>query len=262
MTQQNGKRKAVNVTGPNGSFVGGYNQKKSTGFKRGSIQSLLLQKNGSNSKIDRRSNERSKAKQNAMEYLWANKHLSTMSERGRYVWNFGYGANINPWKLQKKRGIRPIGDTLRGKLVGWRLLFDHKGGFGNVINAKTESDELRVTKFKPFTNDKVYEVHGVLLKLTHSDFIQLAQMESRYDLYQVSVQIYSEDMIESECVDAIGFKSPMNHRTKTSDLLPTKRYIDLIRRGAEQMNLNKKYIDWLYTIRGIDSKKRGNEYFS
>lgn len=254
VSQQNGQRKAVNVTGPNGAFVKS-NQPMQNMNKR-NMSSLLH----SNPQRNQRSNDRSIAKQNALEYLWNNKHLSMMSERGRCVWNFGYGANINPWKLENKRGIHPIGNTLRGKMIGWRLLFDHKGGFGNVIHVNTEANGLRIHKFKPFMNGKEYEVHGVLLKLTHADFIKLAQMESKYELLEVKVQIYDDDD-GVECVNAIVFKSPEGQRAQCADILPTKRYIDLIQRGAQKMNLDAKYCEWLNGIPGIDSKKRGKEYY-
>merc|ERR1719410_1881961 len=101
-----------------------------------------------------------RAAQRALDYLSEHKHLSISSEKVPCVWNFGFGANINPWKLEQKRNIHPIGDTLRGKLIGWRLLFDHKGGFGNIINMETESDGLSIDTLDPFnSNDNKYEVH-------------------------------------------------------------------------------------------------------
>ena len=42
-----------------------------------------------------------------------------------FVWNFGFGANINPWKLRTKRGIEPA-EQVVGKLQGFRLLFNHR----------------------------------------------------------------------------------------------------------------------------------------
>jgi len=49
-----------------------------------------------------------------------------------HVWNFAFGANINPWKLQTKRGIVPV-DARRGVLREWGLRFNHRGGFGNIV---------------------------------------------------------------------------------------------------------------------------------
>eukprot|EP01084_Bolivina_argentea_P297358 512266_1 len=75
-------------------------------------------------------NQRDIAAQNAIEYLSKNKHLY---QKNGGLWTFSFGANMDPWKLETKRDIQPIGKKLRGKLIGWRLLFDHKGGFANVI---------------------------------------------------------------------------------------------------------------------------------
>ena len=47
------------------------------------------------------------------------------------MWNFSFGANINPLKLENKRGIKPI-DKLPCKLEDYRLIFNHRGGFGNI----------------------------------------------------------------------------------------------------------------------------------
>ena len=217
------------------------------------------------------SQQRMQAAQRALDYLSDNKHLSIPSEKGPCIWNFGFGANINPWKLEQKRNIHPIGEKLRGKLMGWRLLFDHKGGFGNIINMETESDGLSKNIFDPFMSDGgEYEVHGILLKLTHDDFIKLAHMEHEYELHQVSIRIYQEDLIKTttrddfnghSSVTAVVFKSPRCFQTKRSDLYPTSRYIELIQKGAKQMKIENEYCQWLSQIYSIDGCNRGSEYY-
>ena len=95
------------------------------------------------------------------------------SEAGdeRHVWNFGFGANINPAKLRDRRGIRPA-ETARAKVEGFRLLFNHRGGFGNIEEV---ADHAPPTSLSPAISHPS-EVHGVLLRLSHHDFGRLAGM--------------------------------------------------------------------------------------
>merc|ERR1719160_38772 len=57
--------------------------------------------------------------------------VERVEEGEQGVWNFAYGANINPWKLENVRGIIPL-EMVRGFLSGWRLVFNHRGGMGNL----------------------------------------------------------------------------------------------------------------------------------
>ena len=49
---------------------------------------------------------------------------------GRFVWNFAFGSNLSPGKV-RSRGMQPV-KVLRGVLLGWRLLFNHTGGYGTI----------------------------------------------------------------------------------------------------------------------------------
>ena len=62
-------------------------------------------------------------RQAATERALAAAARSQASVTGNYVWNFGFGANIDPTKLRVKRGIAPA-EVVPGKLAGWRLLFN------------------------------------------------------------------------------------------------------------------------------------------
>ena len=93
-----------------------------------------------------------------------------------HVWNFAFGANIDPWKLEKKRGINPL-QKVRGVLNGYRLLFNHNGGFGNIEPATGSNEESSLSK----KVDHPDEVHGMLLKLSLDDFYTLGGMEHLYE---------------------------------------------------------------------------------
>jgi hypothetical protein len=46
------------------------------------------------------------------------------------VWNFAFGSNINPAKVAERQMTAMY--AVRGRLPGWRLLFNHRGGYGNI----------------------------------------------------------------------------------------------------------------------------------
>lgn len=46
------------------------------------------------------------------------------------VWNFAFGSNMLPAKIAE-RSMKPL-HAVRGRLAGWRLLFNHRGGYGNI----------------------------------------------------------------------------------------------------------------------------------
>eukprot|EP01084_Bolivina_argentea_P297357 512265_1 len=204
-----------------------------------------------------KNNQREISAQNAMEFLSKNKHLYSNNKQ---VWMFSFGANMDSWKLETKRNIKPIGKKLRGKLIGWKLRFDHRGGFANVIKVNRNDKNHN---FKSFIHNKQSEVHGVLMQLHCNDLIKLARMEHGYELYEVSVKLYVKDICDAmpSSIQAVAFKTRYCFQTKISNLWPTTRYIGLIRRGAEQMNLNKDYRNWLDMIQSINGKDRGKEYY-
>lgn len=128
------------------------------------------------------------------------------------VWSFGFGANINPWKLEKKRRIVPV-ETVVAQLPGHVLLFNHRGGFGNIEPGSDREASLSVSVQQPLG------VHGVLLLLRLSDFGTLAGMEHQYTAKQVTVQAYNGAQIV-----ALAFVSPQEFKTVERGVLPTQRY--------------------------------------
>lgn len=49
------------------------------------------------------------------------------TQAGGSVWQFAYGANMCPRKLNGARGLHPL-ESLPASLPGWRLSFNHRGG--------------------------------------------------------------------------------------------------------------------------------------
>ena len=52
---------------------------------------------------------------------------------------FAYGAMLSPRTLQR-RGIRPVGPVLRAKLPDYRLVFDHRAGFGTLVATENKHE--------------------------------------------------------------------------------------------------------------------------
>ena len=147
------------------------------------------------------------------------------------MWYFGFGANINPWKLREKRKIIPI-EQVPGKLAGWRLSFNHKGGMGNI--EQLDSPTL--------TNPGPDEVHGMLLHLTTEDFSKLSQIEYEYSTAEVRVAAY-----DGREILAKAFVTPPEWKLPKS-VAPPERYLKLIRDGCDSMGIAAEYQQWLKSL--------------
>jgi hypothetical protein len=85
------------------------------------------------------------------------------------VWQFAYGANMCPRKLNGSRGLHPP-ESLPASLPGWRLAFTHRGGMGNLV-------PLAAGEAAP---SGLHAVHGVLHRLSATDYARLTNMEHEY----------------------------------------------------------------------------------
>ncbi|CAJ1386751.1 unnamed protein product, partial [Effrenium voratum] len=170
----------------------------------------------------------------------AAKAESSREKKG--VWNFAFGANLSPWKLRTKRGIAPL-EQVPGKLPGWRLVFNHKGGMGNIEPLERCTAQ----------GEDPGAVHGLLLLLKPPDFEKLSKMEHEYVTTEVEVEAY-----DGRVIRARAFVSPKDYRLATYPN-PPERYIKLIRDGASSSSLHGEYQAWLRTIPG--AQQRGAEYW-
>lgn len=168
------------------------------------------------------------------------------SDGGKYVWNFAFGSNLNPGKVESRRMLPA--ETKRGVLTGWRLLFNHTGGYGNIESAAVcdaqQYDLSRLCGSPP-------EVHGVLLKLSREEFARLAWEEYAYDTIEVAVALYSDDCRGKDGNDvqpALAFKTNACALTCTRTL-PSARYIGLIADGAKASGIEPSYCGWLDSVR-------------
>ena len=59
-----------------------------------------------------------------------------------------FGSNLNPAKVADRR-MAPL-HAVRGVLPGWSLLFNHRGGYGNIESAAAIAEQrLDLTRLSP-----------------------------------------------------------------------------------------------------------------
>ena len=144
------------------------------------------------------------------------------------VFYFGYGSNINLVSLRAK-GVEPISSE-RGILNGWKLTFNvqhwfmHEGGMGNI---------------QPSSDINDY-VEGIVHCLHDEHLAALDAMESYgvgYDRIEVNVET-ANGLIRAQAY--IGLPDFLDN-----DCLPSRRYLNIITRGAEAAGLSMAYLEKL-----------------
>ena len=140
---------------------------------------------------------------------------------------FGYGSNMNPTSLRHK-GVVPASSE-RATLHGYQLVFDvhhwfrHEGGVGNM---------------KPGAPDD--RVEGVLHVIDEVQLAKLDQVESYgvgYDRIEVEVQTAEGTVSALTYVGLPQYLDP--------SCLPTRRYLNILVKGAEHAELPEPYLAWL-----------------
>jgi len=135
------------------------------------------------------------------------------------IWNFAYGGNMNPGVLTGRRGIVPL-ESAAGRLEGYRLAFTARGfplvepAFANIEPAPGSA------------------VHGVLLRLSASQFRRLDLFEGRglaYRHLELAVVAYDGRRVRARVYSAV--------RT-TAETAPSCRYLNLLREGARHHRLH------------------------
>lgn len=141
---------------------------------------------------------------------------------------FGYGSNLNLLSLRAK-GVEPLSYEPI-VLRGWKLVFNvrhwfrHEGGVGNIMRTKNPQDE----------------VHGLLYVCKDEHLPSLDLMESfgvAYDRIEVEFETASGRV---KAKTYVGLSSYLDDAC-----LPTKRYLNLLLKGASYAGLNEAYIEKL-----------------
>lgn len=141
---------------------------------------------------------------------------------------FGYGSNLNLASLRAK-GVEPR-ESLRGKLPGWKLVFDvrhwfrHEGGVGNIRLSDDERDR----------------VEGLVHHCDDHHLALLDTLESYgvgYDRIEVEVET---DLGPVKALTYLGLPAHFDPAC-----LPTQRYLNIVLQGAVSAGLHPSYLERL-----------------
>lgn len=165
----------------------------------------------------------------------SNKSLKILNDstqdltKGNYIWNFAFGSNMHPLK-RLQRGQIKAQETIPGILDNWRLVFNLPG---------LKLLEPAMASISPEVG---HQVHGVLLRLEKQEFEKLIRSEGGseyYELMQCQVRTYDDRVIQ-----ALAFKTRPDKATN-HPIIPSKRYMTLIRQGARLSHLDSQYCQCL-----------------
>ncbi|WP_424501733.1 gamma-glutamylcyclotransferase family protein, partial [Robiginitalea sp.] len=154
---------------------------------------------------------------------------------------FGYGSNLNLTSL-KAKGVLPKRSYV-GQLPNFRLKFNvqhwfrHEGGMGNIEPSDDPNDV----------------VEGMLHECTEEDLEALDRMEAYgvgYDRVRIKVDTH-EGL--KEALTYTGLPEIINE-----DCLPTRRYLNIILKGAREAGLSNNYIQKLEKHPLFYPKSRGS----
>ena len=141
---------------------------------------------------------------------------------------FGYGSNMNLTSLRAK-GVDPLSSE-RALLQGWKLLFNvrhwfrHEGGVGNIQPSEDPADCV------PGLVHLCEDEHLPLLDAVESYGVGYDRIEVALDTAHGPLQ----------AVTYVGLPNYLD-----DDCLPTRRYLNILLKGAVSAGLDESYIEKL-----------------
>ncbi|KAK2080220.1 hypothetical protein QBZ16_000073 [Prototheca wickerhamii] len=194
------------------------------------------------------------------------------------VWYFAYGSNMNEEILQGKRRVFPA-EAVPAKLPGYRLVFDLPGlpyrepAFASVQpQDDADSANGHASLQKGSSNAHPEAVHGVAYCLTPSVWGYICVTEgaagtrsSDYTIVPVRVATYDGRVLEALTLTtspsarrrAQVFARWRWERGLGRRLLPSQRYLGMIRGGARAHNLDEGYIAYLDSLPAYEARTLG-----
>lgn len=141
---------------------------------------------------------------------------------------FGYGSNLNLTSLRAK-GVEPLSSE-RALLHGWKLAFNvrhwfrHEGGVGNIIPSDNPGDQvqgmLHVCEDEHLPLLDAVEAYG-----TGYDRVEV-ELETEHGMIKATTYVGMPGYLDDNC-------------------LPTRRYLNILLKGASEAGLDEKYIEKL-----------------
>lgn len=155
-----------------------------------------------------------------------------------YIYYFAFGSNLNPSVLaQRTLTSENSLNYENAVLENYKLVFDVGAPFGpqaaSVIPVKGAETH----------------VHGVLYRMKPSAFALLLASEGVplvYKLLTCKVKLYTgaKKVVNAQ---TLGSMSDIDN-SNVQNGKPSRRYIDLILKGAVEQGIDKNYIDYLQSI--------------
>jgi len=153
------------------------------------------------------------------------------------VYYFGYGSNMNPDVILKRRKANPK-EVSPGILNDWKLRFNIMGlpfvepCFGNVVRSPGAT------------------VHGVLFLITMKEFKYIQSTEGGggeskdgYQPVDVNIKKYDGTVVTAKTLSASA--STLLSDKNVTRVFPTQRYMNLLINGAIYYKLDINYIEEL-----------------
>jgi len=153
------------------------------------------------------------------------------------VYYFGYGSNMNPDVILKRRRANPK-EVSPGILTDWKLRFNLRGFpfmepcFGNVVRSTGAT------------------VHGVLFLITIKEFKYILSTEGGageskdgYQAEDVNIKKYDGTVVTAKTL--VATPSTFLSDKNMTRVFPTQRYMNLLINGAIHYKLETHYIEEL-----------------
>ena len=203
---------------------------------------------------------------------------------------FSYGANINPYTLNR-RGIGPSASAV-ARAPGRRLVFIHRGGYASLEECTAVGDDARDAGLGGRTRGALGTVH----RISKMELAAVRRWEIGYEMREIDVVVADppgyrwgdddehedgdehgegddareedeggaeDDLAPGERrVRATVFLTKRTARLKTP-VVPFSEYVAKIVGGAESMRLDEGYVAELRALasKAPASNERGREYF-
>mmetsp|Transcript_28688 Transcript_28688/g.33335 ORF Transcript_28688/g.33335 Transcript_28688/m.33335 type:complete len:211 (-) Transcript_28688:454-1086(-) len=161
---------------------------------------------------------------------------------------FAFGSNMASSTMTNLRNLNPIASSAA-------ILLDHRLAFNVPGTAFIEPSWASVEPQKESI------VHGVLYELTQADFARVCQTEGvpfAYTLQRCTAipylgngQTAGKDILFSEkkkSVSAFTLRAGRKKWRESKDVAPSKSYLNILIKGAEEYQLDKDYCDQLQCI--------------
>ncbi|KAL0484498.1 gamma-glutamyl cyclotransferase domain-containing protein [Acrasis kona] len=156
------------------------------------------------------------------------------------VWYLAYGSNMNSKVFKGRRQIKPM-QSMAARVPGWTLDFH--------LPSMPYFEPGMACVHRIEEGEDAQELHGVLYEVTADDYAHIRRTEgggykdTGYQDTDVECITY-----EGKKIHAKTLIRPSNHY-QVENLLPSMRYITIIRDGAKEHGLSSEYLEYLNSLK-------------